>query len=68
MMPEYLNLADMVVMPSETEGLALVCLEAQACERVLIASDIPASREVIEEGSTGFALRPATLRNSVSES
>jgi phosphatidylinositol alpha-1,6-mannosyltransferase len=54
LMPEYLNLADLVIVPSETEGLALVYLEAQACERVLIASDIPAAREVIEEGVTGF--------------
>ena len=52
--PRYLNLADMVVMPSQLEALSLVYLEAQACGRVLIASDIPAAREVIEDGVTGL--------------
>src|SRR5262249_41579727 len=52
--PRYLNLADMVVMPSELEARSLVYLEAQACGRVLIASDIPAAREVIEDGVTGL--------------
>lgn len=68
--PRYLNLADIVVMPSEVEALALVYLEAQACGRVLIASDIPAAREVVEDGMTGLlfrvgdsvALAEATLR------
>jgi glycosyltransferase involved in cell wall biosynthesis len=31
-----------------------VYLEAQACERTLIASDIPGAREVIEDGRTGL--------------
>jgi hypothetical protein len=52
--PRYLNLADLVVTPSETEGLSRVYLETQACGRVLIASDIPAAREVVEPGHTGL--------------
>lgn len=68
--PRYLNLADLVVMPSEVEALALAYLEAQACGRVLIASDIAAAREVIDDGTTGLlfpvgdcsALAEATLR------
>jgi phosphatidyl-myo-inositol dimannoside synthase len=54
LVPAYLNLADLVVMPSEREAQALVYLEAQACGRVLVASDIPASREVVEDGETGM--------------
>jgi len=57
LMPNYLNLADMVVMPSESEALALIYLETQACERVLIASDIAAAREVIHDGETGILFR-----------
>lgn len=53
-MPGYLCLADMVVMPSESEGLARVYLETQACGRVLIASDVPAAREVVQDGRTGL--------------
>lgn len=50
----YLRLADLVVMPSEAEALALVYLETLACGRVLIASDIAAAREVVRDGETGL--------------
>jgi glycosyltransferase involved in cell wall biosynthesis len=56
-MPDYINLADGVVMPSEREGQSLVYLEAQACGRVLIASDIPAARELVAHGRTGLLFR-----------
>jgi glycosyltransferase involved in cell wall biosynthesis len=55
--PDYLNLADVVVMPSEHEALPLVYLETQASGRVILASDIPAAREVIEDGQTGLMFR-----------
>lgn len=52
--PDVLALCHMVAMPSGSEALALAYLEAQAAERLLIASDIPAAREVIVEGETGL--------------
>jgi glycosyltransferase involved in cell wall biosynthesis len=52
--PDYMNLADVVIMPSETEGQSLVHLETQACGRVILASDIPGAREVIVDGETGL--------------
>lgn len=52
--PNYINLADIVVMPSEAEARALVYLETQACGRLLLASDIPAAQEVIVNGKTGL--------------
>jgi len=52
--PDYLNLADIVVMLSEAEAQALVYLETQACGRLLLASDIPGAREVIANGETGL--------------
>ena len=55
--PEYLRLADLVVLPSEHETQALVYLETQACGRVIVASDIPGAREVIEDGQTGLLFR-----------
>jgi glycosyltransferase involved in cell wall biosynthesis len=51
---DYMNLADVVVMPSETEGQSLVHLETQACGRVILAGDIPGAREVIVDGETGL--------------
>ena len=56
-MPDYLNLADIVVMTSEVETQALLYLEAQACEKVLIASDIPAARQVVVDGENGLLFR-----------
>jgi len=58
---DYVNLADIVVMPSEAESQARVYLEAQACARVLVASDIPGAREVIEDGETGLLFRKGDI-------
>lgn len=57
--PVFLNRADMVVSMSETEGLSRAYLESQAAGRLLIASDIPPAREVIEDGVTGIIFRRA---------
>jgi glycosyltransferase involved in cell wall biosynthesis len=53
-MADHYRALDMIVLPSATEGLPLACLEAMASGRVMIASDIPASRELIVDGETGF--------------
>ena len=55
--PAYLNAADLVVMPSASEALALAYLETMACGRVLIASEIPAAREVVRDGVNGLLFR-----------
>jgi len=60
-MPRYLNLADVLVMPSESEALARVYVETQACGRALLASDIPAAREVIVDGESGLLFRPGDI-------
>jgi glycosyltransferase involved in cell wall biosynthesis len=44
-------------MPSDSETQALVYLEAQACARVLLASDVPGAREVMTDGETGLLFR-----------
>lgn len=62
-MPDYMNLADLVLMPSESEGLARVYLEGQACGKTLIASDIAAAREVVIHGQTGFLFRMGDLED-----
>lgn len=40
--------ADVVVIPSEYEGLPLVLLEAQALGKPVVATDVGAVREVLE--------------------
>jgi 1,4-alpha-glucan branching enzyme len=49
-MPRWLSIADAVVLPSEREGYPLAILEAQACGRATLASDIPAHLELVGEG------------------
>lgn len=56
-MPAFLGIADLVVSTSQTEGLSRVYLETQASGRPLLASDIPAAREVVVDGETGCLYR-----------
>lgn len=56
-MAELYNAADLVVMTTEAEGLSRVYLEALACGRPLLASDIAAGREVVVDGRNGFLFR-----------
>jgi glycosyltransferase involved in cell wall biosynthesis len=62
-MPAYINLADIVIMASEGEGLARVYLEAQSCARLLLTSDIPAAREAITDGETGILFRRGDVQD-----
>lgn len=56
-MPDYINLADIVLMPASADTQPRVYLETQACARLLLASDIAAAREVIVDGETGLLFR-----------
>jgi len=62
-MADYINLADVVIMPSEFEAQARVYLEAQACARLLLASDVPGAREVIVDGVTGLLFRAGDIED-----
>jgi glycosyltransferase involved in cell wall biosynthesis len=53
-MPALYRAADLVLLPSEVEGLAYTYLEAMASSCVLVTSDLPASREVVEHRRTGL--------------
>jgi N-acetyl-alpha-D-glucosaminyl L-malate synthase BshA len=52
--PDYLSVADVFLMPSETESFGLAALEAMACEVPVIASRVGGLPEVVREGETGF--------------
>lgn len=54
----FLASSQCLVHPSYAEGLSNVCLEAAATGRSIIASDIPGCRECIEDGITGFLVKP----------
>jgi glycosyltransferase involved in cell wall biosynthesis len=52
--PEHMALCDVVVLTSEREAFGQHLLEAQASGRPVIATDIPALRELIDDGRTGL--------------
>ena len=51
--------AAVAVLPtSYGEGVPLALLEAGACGRPIIASDMPGCREIVRDGETGLLVRP----------
>lgn len=62
--PGHFQRAGLAVMPfrvaqdGDQEGLGLTMVEAIGCGCTVIASDLPAVRDVIEDGKTGFLVPP----------
>jgi glycosyltransferase involved in cell wall biosynthesis len=54
----WLSAADVLVLPSLSEGRPLILLEALAMGRAVIATDIAGSRELVQHGRTGFLFPP----------
>ncbi|ABE45881.1 glycosyltransferase family 4 protein [Polaromonas sp. JS666] len=52
-MPQVLVAAQLVVLPSYREGLPKVLLEAAACGRAVVTTDVPGCRDAIDPGVTG---------------
>jgi glycosyltransferase involved in cell wall biosynthesis len=61
-MASELRKSHIVVLPSYREGLPKVLLEAAACGRPLIATDVPGCREIVRNGENGYLI---PLGNSV---
>jgi glycosyltransferase involved in cell wall biosynthesis len=57
-MPSILGSADIVVLPSYREGLPKVLLEAAACARPVVATDVPGCREIVKDGVNGLLVPP----------
>ncbi len=54
--PQLLGAADMVLLPSTSEGLPLTILEAQASRAIVLAAPTAGIPEVVEHGRTGFLI------------
>lgn len=50
----YYSLFDIFIFPSLWEGLSIALIEAMASANCIIASDIDANKELIEDGKTGM--------------
>jgi len=55
---DFINLFDVFVLPSLIEGIPNALLEAMACGRPVIASNISGINEVIENGVDGILIEP----------
>lgn len=69
-MQAVLPCATVVVLPSYREGLPKVLIEAAACGRAVVTTDVPGCRDAIEPGVTGLlvpAKNAAALADTIVE-
>ncbi|HUG91874.1 MAG TPA: glycosyltransferase family 4 protein [Planctomycetaceae bacterium] len=62
--------ADLIVLPSWREGVPRTLLEAGACAKAVVATDVPGCREVVVPGETGLLVpvrNPAALAAAIVE-
>jgi glycosyltransferase involved in cell wall biosynthesis len=57
-MPSVFARSNLVCLPSYLEGLPKVLIEAAACGRAIVTTDVPGCREVVRHGYNGLLVPP----------
>jgi D-inositol-3-phosphate glycosyltransferase len=68
-LPYYYSAAEAVVVPSQYESFGMVALEAMACGKPVVASQIGGLAYLVQDGVTGFTVPvddPIELANRIS--
>jgi len=62
-LPKYYSISDLFVLPSTSSGeiFGLVLVEAMACGKPVIATDLPGVRTVVDPGENGFLVKPGDV-------
>ncbi len=66
--PRLLNRADVFVLASQREGLPRVVMEAMACARPVVATNVRGSRDLVRDGESGLLVplgRPEPLAEAL---
>lgn len=56
-LPHYLNMADIYVSPSLSDGTSISLLEAFACAKAVVVTDVPANLEWVKDADNGYVVR-----------
>jgi len=64
-LPDYYALADVLVLPSidASEAFGIVLIEAFACGKPVIASNLPGVRSVVEDSVDGYLVKPKDVND-----
>ena len=65
-MPEIINMAHIICLPSWREGIPKILLEAAASGRPIVSTDVPGCRDIVKHGENGL-LVPARDSNALAE-
>jgi glycosyltransferase involved in cell wall biosynthesis len=67
-LPNYYSAADLVVLPSVcVESFGVVLIEAMACGKPVIASNLPGVKTVVDDGVNGFLTHPKDIDDLTSK-
>lgn len=62
--PQLMNACDIFILPSKGEGMPGVLMEAAACGKPIVASDIDGgTSDIVKHGENGFLAKPGNLKS-----